>query len=45
MNMRGVSKRAAFVIDKSGIVQYAQVLESAGNIPDFNAINEVLSNI
>ena len=45
MNMRGVSKRSAFVIDKSGIVQYAQVLESAGDVPDFNAINEVLSNI
>ena len=33
--MKGVSKRAAFVVDKHGIVQYAEVLESAGNIPDF----------
>ncbi len=45
MNMRGVSKRSAFVIDKSGIVQYAQVLESAGDVPDFTAINEVLSRL
>jgi peroxiredoxin len=45
MNMRGVSKRSAFVIDKSGIVQYTQVLESAGDVPDFTAINEVLSRL
>lgn len=45
MNMRGVSKRSAFVIDKSGIVQYVQVLESAGDVPDFTAINEVLSRL
>src|SRR6185436_13416069 len=30
-DMRGVSKRAAFVIDSDGIVQYAEVLENAGN--------------
>lgn len=36
--MRGVSKRAAFVIDKDGIVQYAEVLEDAGELPNFEAI-------
>lgn len=44
MNMRGVSKRSAFIVDKSGLIQYAQVLESAGDIPDFNAINAILAN-
>jgi glutaredoxin-dependent peroxiredoxin len=43
--MKGVSKRAAFVVDKNGIVQYAEVLESAGNIPDFIAIKEILANL
>lgn len=36
--MKGVSKRAAFVIDKQGIVQYAEVLEDAGSLPDFETI-------
>ena len=31
MGMKGVSKRAAFVIDTEGVVQYAEVLEDAGN--------------
>jgi peroxiredoxin len=36
--MEGVSKRAAFLIDKEGIVQYAEVLENAGKQPDFEAL-------
>jgi peroxiredoxin len=39
MDMKGVSKRAAFVIDKEGLVQYAEVLEKAADVPDFKAIN------
>jgi glutaredoxin-dependent peroxiredoxin len=45
MGMVGVSKRSAFVIDKAGIVQYAEVLESAGDVPNFEAINTVLANL
>lgn len=45
MDMRGVSKRSAFIIDKQGVIQFAQVLESAGDIPDFEAINETLNRI
>jgi len=41
-NLKGVSKRAAFVINEEGIIQYAEVLESAGDLPDFNAIKAVL---
>ncbi|MGN6418630.1 MAG: redoxin domain-containing protein [Pseudobacter sp.] len=43
--MKGVSKRSAFVIDGEGIVRYAQVLENAADIPDFKAINGVLSTL
>lgn len=43
-NMKGVSKRSAFVIDKEGIVQYAEVLENAGEVPDFEKIQTVLSS-
>ncbi|MBL7683923.1 MAG: redoxin domain-containing protein [Flavipsychrobacter sp.] len=44
-DMKGVSKRSAFVIDKDGVVQYAEVLENAGDVPDFNAIQETLSRL
>ena len=40
--MKGVSKRAAFVIDKNGIIQYAEVLEKAGDLPNFSAIQQAL---
>jgi len=44
-NMRGVSKRSAFVIDKDGIVRYAEVLENAGEIPQFEKIQQCLSQL
>ncbi|HZE85566.1 MAG TPA: peroxiredoxin [Puia sp.] len=40
--MRGVSKRSAFVLDKEGIVRYAEILETASDLPDFEAIKKVL---
>jgi peroxiredoxin len=45
MNMKGVSKRSAFVIDKQGIIQYAEVLDNAGQVPDFEAIHAVLDQL
>ena len=45
LNMKGVSKRSAFIIDKEGIMQYAEVLESAGDLPDFDAIIKVLNTL
>ncbi|RYZ62335.1 MAG: redoxin domain-containing protein, partial [Chitinophagaceae bacterium] len=44
-DMRGVSKRSAFIIDKNGIVQYAEVLENAGEQPNFTAIREKLAGL
>lgn len=41
-SMQGVSKRSAFVIDKEGIVQHAEVLENADDIPDFISIQKAL---
>jgi len=40
--LKGVSKRAAFVIDEAGKIVYAEVLENAGDLPDFKAINDSL---
>lgn len=45
LDMKGVSKRSAFVIDKEGIVRYAEVLESAGDVPDFVKIQDTLAQL
>ncbi len=36
--MGGVSKRAAFIVDKAGVIQHAEVLEDARDLPDFEAL-------
>lgn len=43
--MGGVPKRSAFLIDKSGVVQYAQVNDSPGDLPDFEAIKARLGEL
>lgn len=45
MMMKGVSKRSAFIIDTKGIIQYVEVLESAGDLPNFDAINLKLESL
>ncbi|QJW90424.1 redoxin domain-containing protein [Spirosoma taeanense] len=45
MNMKGVSKRSAFLIDPNGIIQYAEVLDNAGEVPNFNALRETLAQL
>ncbi|HTR30051.1 MAG TPA: peroxiredoxin [Puia sp.] len=44
-DMHGVSKRSAFVVDKQGIIRYAEVLETATELPDFDAIRKTLEEI
>ena len=41
--LKGVSKRAAFVLDENQNILYAEVLESAGDLPDFDAIRKALN--
>lgn len=43
-DLKGVSKRSAFVVNEEGLVVYAEVLESAGDLPNFAAIEEVLKS-
>ncbi len=45
LGLKGVSKRSAFVIDKAGIIRYVEVLENAGEIPNFEAVNKVLTSL
>ena len=44
-DMKGVSKRSAFVIDGEGVVRYAEVLENALEVPNFDAIKECLKSL
>jgi peroxiredoxin len=44
-DMEGVSKRAAFVVDSNGIIKHAEVLENAGELPDFQAIMDCLKSL
>ncbi|MCH8556320.1 MAG: redoxin domain-containing protein [Balneolia bacterium] len=41
--MVGVSKRSAFVVGKDGIIKYAEVLEKASEIPDFDKVQAALA--
>jgi glutaredoxin-dependent peroxiredoxin len=43
--MKGVSKRSAFVVDGAGIIRYAEVLENAGEIPNFDAVKQTLQSL
>ncbi|RTL58871.1 MAG: peroxiredoxin [Sphingobacteriales bacterium] len=45
LDMKGVSKRSAFIIDKAGIIRYAEVLEKAGDVPNFETINAILAEL
>ena len=45
LGFKGVAKRAAFVIDKEGRVRYAEVLEDARNVPNFEKIQETLRSL
>jgi glutaredoxin-dependent peroxiredoxin len=44
-DMHGVSKRSAFVVDKQGIIRYAEVLETATDLPNFDAIHKILEKV
>ncbi len=45
LGMKGVSKRSAFLVDATGTIQYAEVLESAGDIPNFTAVQKALASL
>jgi peroxiredoxin len=42
---KGVSKRSAFVIDRQGIVRYAECSDDPGKLPSFPAIQDCLKTI
>jgi len=45
MKLDRIARRAAFVIDAHGVLRYTEVLESAGDQPDFDAIKQALNDL
>ncbi len=43
--MGGVPKRSAFIVDKSGVIQYAESSDSPGDLPNFEAIKAKLAEL
>lgn len=43
--MKGVTKRAAFVIDKDGVIRYKEVLENASEEPSYEGIISTLKTL
>ncbi len=43
--MKGVSKRAVFIIDGEGVIQYMEVLENASHMPDMSALKQATQSL
>ena len=43
--LKGVTKRSAFVIDKQGKIQYAEILADASKVPNFDQIKSTLEKL
>jgi peroxiredoxin len=45
LGLKGVAKRSSFVIDTEGVIRFAQILENAGDYPDFDGIKKALEGL
>jgi peroxiredoxin len=45
LGMAGVAKRSAFVIDKQGVIRYAESSDDPTRLPDFEAIKRTLAQL
>ena len=45
IGLKDISKRATFVIDRSGVVRHAEVLEDARNEPDYAKVKQTLAGL
>ena len=44
LGLQGVAKRAAFVIDKDGVVRYTWVSDDAGQLPNFEEVQAAVKS-
>lgn len=45
LGMRGVGKRAVFLVDPEGFIRYMEVLENASLMPDLQGLQSALRNV
>jgi len=45
IGLKGIAKRAVFVIDKDGVVRHREVLEDARNEPDYEKVFSALGSL
>src|SRR6266478_5292594 len=45
LGFAGVAKRSAFLIDRNGVIQYAEVHDDARELPDFDKIKAKLAEL
>jgi glutaredoxin-dependent peroxiredoxin len=45
VGLKGIAKRAVFVIDKTGTIRHREVLEDARNEPDYGKVRQALASV
>jgi peroxiredoxin len=45
IGLKGIAKRAVFVIDRNGVVRHREVLDDARNEPDYGKVKQALANL
>ena len=45
IGLKGIAKRAVYVIDREGTIRYKQVLDDARNEPDYDKLNGALASL
>jgi peroxiredoxin len=45
VGLKNIARRAVFVIDREGTIQYREVLDDARNEPDYGKLNEALAKL
>jgi peroxiredoxin len=45
LGMGGVPKRSAFIVDRQGVIRYAESHDSPGELPNFQKIKETLATL
>jgi peroxiredoxin len=45
IGLKGIAKRAVFVLDKNGVVRYREVLEDARNEPDYDEVYKAVAEL
>jgi len=43
--MKGVSKRSTFVLDKEGVIRFIEILDSPGDMPNFTEVQACLETL